>query len=50
MLDNLIICIPTYKRKWLSILPLIRQNQDLIFHLFVRKDDFDKGYYYEKKP
>ena len=49
MLDNLIICIPTYKRKWLSILPLIRQNQDLIFHLFVRKDDFDKGYYYEKQ-
>lgn len=49
MLDKLIICIPTYKRKWLSILPLIRQNQDLMFHLFVRADDYENNYYNEEQ-
>lgn len=47
MIDNLIICIPTYKRKWPSILSIIRTNQDLTFHMFVRKDDFNNKYYDE---
>lgn len=46
-LDKLIICIPTYKRKWPTILSLIRANQDLTFNMFVRKDDYDIGYYNE---
>lgn len=46
-LDELIICIPTYKRKWPTILSLIRTNQDLTFNMFVRKDDYDIGYYDE---
>ena len=47
MFNNLIICIPTYKRKWPAILGCIRLNQDLLFHMFVRKADYEAGYYDE---
>ena len=47
MNDKLLICIPTYKRKWPSILPIIRQNDDLTFMLCVRKDEYLSGYYNE---
>lgn len=46
-LKEMIICIPTYKRKWPSILACIRLNQDLDFTMFVRKDDYETGYYDE---
>lgn len=48
-LDSLIICIPTYKRKWPTILSTIRANQDLTFNMFVREDDYNNGYYNEEQ-
>lgn len=47
MNKEFIICIPTYKRKWPTILSCIRLNQDLEFVMFVRKEDYDNGYYNE---
>lgn len=44
-MDNVIICIPTYRRKWPSILSCVRLNSSLTFHMFVRKKDYDDGYY-----
>lgn len=46
-LDDLIICIPTFKRKWPAILSLIRYTDDLTFYLCVREDDYNAGYYDE---
>lgn len=45
--NSICICIPTYKRKWLSILSLIRQYKNLTFTLFVRRSEFNNGYYNE---
>lgn len=48
-LSKLIICIPTYKRKWPAILSVIRANQDLIFNMFVRENDYEAGYYNDEQ-
>jgi len=47
LLSRLIICIPTYKRKWPVILSLIEANPELDFYFCVRKEEFDKGFYDE---
>lgn len=48
-LDELLVCIPTYKRKWPSILACIRLNKDVNFTMFVREDDYNAGYYNESQ-
>jgi len=46
-IKDLIICIPTYKRKWPAILSFIRYTDDIQFTLCVRKEDYEEGYYDE---
>lgn len=46
-LNDIMICIPTYKRKWPTILSLIRLTPNLTFNMFVRDDDYNNGYYNE---
>ena len=43
--SNVMICIPTYKRKFFAALGLITTNPDLIFHLCVRKEEYENGFY-----
>lgn len=44
-LPDVIVCVPTYKRKWPAILSLIRYTPNVTFTLCVRKEDYDAGYY-----
>lgn len=46
-LNDLCITIPTYKRKWPNFLQLVRQCDNLTFHVFVRENDYNNGYYNE---
>ena len=46
-INDVMICVPTFKRKWPAILSFIRYTDNVKFHLFVRKDDYDAGYYDE---
>lgn len=46
-LSKLIVCVPTYKRKWPAVLSLIRYTDDIDFYLCVRKEDYEAGYYDE---
>ena len=45
--QRLCICIPTYKRKWPNILQLVRSEPRLPFYMFVRKSEWEAGYYDE---
>lgn len=45
MNNEMIVCVPTYKRKWPVILSCIRSNKNITFYLFVRKSDYDNHYY-----
>ena len=48
-LNDIFISVPTYKRKWPNFLQLARQYDNLIFHVFVREDDYNAGYYNERQ-
>ena len=47
LINELIICIPTYKRKWPVILSLIDACPELTFNFCVRRSEFESGYYDE---
>ena len=44
-LNELIICVPTYKRDNPAILALIQNTTNLDFYFCVRKSEYENGYY-----
>lgn len=46
-ISNLIVCVPSFRRKWPAILSFIRYTEDVTFYLCVRKEEYDNGYYNE---
>lgn len=43
--DNLVICVPTYKRKNPKILKMVADNPNVEFHFCVRRELYEQGFY-----
>ena len=43
--NNILICIPTYRRQFIDAMCMIKNNPQIRFNICVRKDEYENGYY-----